>query len=191
MTMDLKPYFKKKIDIYRDFPGIKENEMVPYIAMRMIMDSQPDDFTYLDVNWLARVLEVKVPFLSKNYQKRFKETIGQAITERKMWWAVRFLVECPDMSIDQIAEKLDYCTGNYFIKVFKQEKEITPLQYRVRYRNSPPEVQEKDRITEDDKRFVNAYFNLFDQYMLVMKFLIRHPYCLGTKARRTLFSDKK
>jgi len=104
----LKPYFIEMLKIYCNYPGIKKNRMVSFIAMRMIKESQPDDYTYMDVNWIAGVLKVKVSLLSKRYQKEFYYTIQHTIIKQKVWWAVRFLVESPEMSIEEIASKLDY-----------------------------------------------------------------------------------
>lgn len=141
--------------------------------MRMIMDSQPDDYAYMDVNWIARVLKVKVSFLSKRYLKYYKETIQQAIIGRKIWWAVRFLVEDPEMSIEEIARKLDYCNANYFIKVFKKDKKITPQQFRIQYRKAPPEIKKKYEISDETKQFVASLMRVYDCRMKLMKCLLR------------------
>lgn len=136
--------------------------MIGFIAMLFIMESQPDDYSYMDVNWIARVLKVKVSLLSKRYQKECYSTIQHSIIKQKVRWAVRFLVENPEMSIEEIASKLDYCNGNYFIKVFKKEKGITPQQFRIRYRNSPPEVKKKFEISDEDKQFLKSFSKVLD-----------------------------
>jgi YesN/AraC family two-component response regulator len=47
--------------------------------------------------------------------------------------AKELLLQRLDLSIEEIAKKLDYCDGNYFIKVFKKSVKMTPLQYRLEY----------------------------------------------------------
>ncbi len=170
---NLKPGFKEKIEIYSDFPHLKKNRMIPLIAMRIIADSRPDDYAYMDVNWLARVLKVNVSFLSKRYKKSYKVTIQQDIIERRVLWATRFLVEDPEMSIEEIAKKLHYCNGNYFIKVFKKEKNITPQQFRIRYRNAPPEIKEKYEVSDKSKQIVVLFWRAYDSRMKYIKCMLQ------------------
>ena len=181
----LKPYFIEMLKIYCNYPGIKKNRMVSFIAMRMIKESQPDDYTYMDVNWIAGVLKVKVSLLSKRYQKEFYYTIQHTIIKQKVWWAVRFLVESPEMSIEEIASKLDYCNGNYFIKVFKKEKAISPLQFRIRYRNSPPEVKEEIEVTDEVKQSVKSFLKLYDCSMYLRKLLRLEAISMLSRQKRS------
>jgi AraC-like DNA-binding protein len=175
MTTDLKPYFKDLIDLYLDFPKLKITHMKPFLADRLIMACKPEDFAYFNVNWLARVLEVDVSFLSKHYKKFYKQTVQQSITSQKMWWAARLLVEYQDMSISQLAEKLDYCNANYFIKVFKKNRGITPLQFKIKMKDQPPEVKSKFSPTKEGEKVVKTWFRCYDLMMEIRKINIQHP----------------
>lgn len=173
MTTDLKPYFKVLIDLYLDYPVLKSTDIKPLLATRLIIACQPEDFTYVNVNWLARVLEVDVSSFSKLYKRHYGKTIQESIISRKVWWAARLLDEHPEMSISECAEKLDYCDANYFIKVFKKEKGITPLQYKIKMRNQPPEIKKKNRPSNRVKKKALKWFQTYDLIMGIRKINIR------------------
>ena len=73
-------------------------------------------------------------FCTKQYAiTTFKEAYGitphQYIIQRKIL-AAENLLRNTDFSVSQIAEALSFCDGHYFSSFFKQNKGVSPLQYR-------------------------------------------------------------
>jgi AraC-like DNA-binding protein len=92
------------------------------------------DLPLFTLEWYARVLGVTPAYVSRCYSQYYQRSFQQVLNQRKMMEARKLLREVPRLTIDDIAQKVGYCTGNYFIKVFKKECRITPYQYRKQLR---------------------------------------------------------
>lgn len=74
---------------------------------------------------------------SKNYlRKVFKDVTNQNMSvflqEAKIKQACHLLVKS-DATVQDICEKLDFASGNYFFTFFKKHTGMTPMQYRLMY----------------------------------------------------------
>jgi two-component system response regulator YesN len=132
MRNDLKQYIQMKKESWKQLPQFKKTG-IAIIAFYIIIEAVIDDFKFLSVDWIARQIGISESYLCRCYKDFYKSSPHKHIVRRKIKVARELLLQHPDLSIDEIAEKLDYCDGNYFIKVFKKEVEMTPHQFRLKY----------------------------------------------------------
>lgn len=77
-------------------------------------------------------------FVSKNalYQlfgKEFNTTVNDFIAKKRLKLALEILQEEPESNITQIASSCGFSDYNYFIRFFKKQIGMTPLQYRKKH----------------------------------------------------------
>lgn len=70
--------------------------------------------------------------LSREYKKLFGVTINDDLTSKRITHAKSFL-RFSDLGLEDIAAKCGFQNSGYFIKVFKKEENVTPLQYRKKW----------------------------------------------------------
>lgn len=132
MRNDLKQYIQEQKQSWECSPEFKKTG-IAVLTHFVIYKSECEDFQFLSLDWIARQLGISESYLCRCYKNSFGSSPYELIVKRKMTVARKLLLRHPDLSMDEIAAKLDYCDGNYFIKVFKKEVNITPHQFRLRF----------------------------------------------------------
>jgi AraC family transcriptional activator of pobA len=77
----------------------------------------------------AALLYITPNHLNALCKDLINKSAGQLIRDRIILEAKRLLINL-DLSVAQIAEKLDFKDQSYFIKFFKKHEEITPEKFR-------------------------------------------------------------
>lgn len=85
----------------------------------------------LSVKLLADRVYLTPTYLSSLFKKTTGVTIGQYLTELRLWEA-RKLLEDPKYKLYQISELSGYRDPNYFARIFKKKTGMTPSEYRER-----------------------------------------------------------
>jgi AraC-like DNA-binding protein len=132
MRNDLKQYIQRQKQFWERYPKFKKNG-IAMLTHTIVYESECEDFKFLSVDWTARQIGISESYLCRCYKDFYKSSPYELIVQRKMTVARELLLQRLDFSIEEIAGKLDYCDGNYFIKVFKKKVKITPHQYRLKY----------------------------------------------------------
>ena len=105
---------------------IKTNIPVINVAINFIEDN-------IDINISSRDVARACSYSLSGLQHLFAKHTGMTITEyirKKKTEKACFLLCYTDMSCTKIAVKLSYTNQSYFIRQFKQEYGMTPVQYR-------------------------------------------------------------
>ncbi|MCP5048173.1 MAG: helix-turn-helix transcriptional regulator [bacterium] len=131
MKPEMEKHIKKELYRSKEFPFSKKTT-IACLTFEIINECSLEDLTYLNLGWVAWKLEVSQSYVTRCFKKIFGHPPLEQLKQRKMRLAYDLLVDRPDLSIREVAEKLDFCNVNYFIKVFKEKAEITPLRYRIR-----------------------------------------------------------
>ncbi|NIM13088.1 MAG: helix-turn-helix domain-containing protein [Candidatus Aminicenantes bacterium] len=105
--------------------------IIAWQVLEYIKQSEPEDFSYLNVDWLARKYKVTPSYLSKAFKKEFDFLLGDFIKRVRIMHGARLLVKKKKLSIRKISEILDFGDSNSFIRAFKEVYGITPETYRV------------------------------------------------------------
>lgn len=82
---------------------------------------------------LAALFFVSKFHLSREYKKFYGITIGNDLTMRRLSHAKSMLRFSED-TIEEIAIKCGFADSGYFIKVFKKAENLTPVEYRKKWR---------------------------------------------------------
>lgn len=83
----------------------------------------------LSIKKIADVVYLTPTYLSNLYKKQTGITVGQYLTEVRMECAVQLLKD-PKWKLYQIAAMVGFEDANYFAKIFKKKKGVTPSEYR-------------------------------------------------------------
>ena len=119
------------MESWKRSPQHKKNGIA--CAIYDIIDStEVEELEDLSIEQIARILDVSESYISRAFKDFFTHmpTPQKFIIRHKLKLAKKMLIKYPKLSMNEIAEKLAYCSGNYFIKVFKKYYKITPAQFR-------------------------------------------------------------
>ncbi|MBW7475491.1 AraC family transcriptional regulator [Paenibacillus oenotherae] len=95
--------------------------------------------TPITVESVAGVLNCSTRYLSKLFSQKLEESPVRVLTRIRLDKAVQLLTET-NISLHEIAESTSYSDARALSRVFKKQYGMTPLQYRMQYReaNSVP-----------------------------------------------------
>ena len=96
-----------------------------------------DEQPYLDRNFkltdTARILPLNRSYLSKIYTEGFGKSFSELVRDRRMEEARRLLIEAPELSISEIAEKCGFSSHSSFHRSFAaMHGGETPGEYRTK-----------------------------------------------------------
>jgi AraC-type DNA-binding domain-containing proteins len=83
----------------------------------------------IDLNYISSELHLNPSELSRQFKKEIGENLTEYINKRRINESL-FLLENDSLSITDISLMVGYNDVNYFTKVFKKIKNMTPSQYR-------------------------------------------------------------
>ncbi len=96
-------------------------------------------YIYEHIDWpisLADLAQV-CGYSSSRLQHIFPRYTGATVTDyirREKVKKAKFLLEHTDFSCAAVSQKLSFCNQSYFIKIFKRETGMTPIQYKESFR---------------------------------------------------------
>lgn len=96
-------------------------------VMRIMRTSYGDK--NLSVKSLAESVYLTPTYLSGLFKKRTGKTIGQYLTELRIEYSLKLLMD-KQLKLYHIAEMVGYEDPNYFAKIFKRHVGMTPSEYR-------------------------------------------------------------
>lgn len=83
----------------------------------------------LSLEWIADRLHYNPNYLSSIFKKEFGMTFSEYVMNYRLEMAKKWLVET-DMTIKDIAERLQYHNSQNFIRSFRKKEQVTPGSYR-------------------------------------------------------------
>lgn len=95
-----------------------------------VIRCKPSDCGDLNVNAIARHLNVSVPHLSRDFKKNMKINLHKYLIREKIKCACFLLMQNQRFTVKQVAIILDFCSSDYFIKIFKKQLGTTPGKFR-------------------------------------------------------------
>ena len=84
----------------------------------------------LNLDEIAEYIGVSKFYITHEFTKEFGISPGKYLTYFRIEQACRLLRQTNHYTLDQIAQMVGFSNNNYFGKVFKKKKGITPNQYR-------------------------------------------------------------
>lgn len=99
----------------------KTQEVLDYIDKNFQHD--------ISLNLIAENLEISAPYLSQFFKKEMKISITNYIKQLRLNKS-KLLLKRSSMKIYEVAEAVGFNSCQYFSKVFYQNMQMTPIQYR-------------------------------------------------------------
>lgn len=87
----------------------------------------------LSLESLAESVSISKYHLAREFKKFTGKTFSHYLGETRLQEAKRYLV-VSELSVSAIAEQTGFHSQYYFIRLFKQQEGITPLQYRKKFK---------------------------------------------------------
>lgn len=106
-----------------------ENCPMVHQVVRFMLENYGDK--NLSVQSIAESVYLTPTYLSGLFKKHTGKTIGQYLTELRIEYSMKLLVD-KQLKLHYIAEKVGYEDPNYFARVFKRHTGLTPSEYRER-----------------------------------------------------------
>lgn len=84
----------------------------------------------ISLSSIAQHFNISVGYLSKFFKENAGQPFSKYIIEKKFACAAQMLIECPEKSVNDIANDFGYFDTAYFSRQFKSHHGVTPTQYR-------------------------------------------------------------
>lgn len=133
---DLKSYFENSRISYDLWMQITEYVMTSSAVEISKVDHAKayiDQYYYrddLNLDFVADCTGMSKYYLCKEFHKKYGVSPGKYLRELRISQACRLLMTNSEHTLQEIAEMVGYSNNNYFGKVFKAEKGISPDKYR-------------------------------------------------------------
>ena len=83
----------------------------------------------ISLSELAKLTGYSEYYLTEKFKKETGETVNAYIRRKKIERA-KILLLTTALSVGEIAERLSFCTPNYFIQCFREDTGLTPARFR-------------------------------------------------------------
>lgn len=103
--------------------------------------------TDLTLKSVAQVLHLNVMYLGQLFKKETKKSFSQYLNQYRMKKAQKLLLYSDD-NVNEIAFKIGYNNSTYFSQMFKKMNDLTPKEFRERYKHHYHAV-ESDTLEEN------------------------------------------
>lgn len=104
------------------------------IEAEKVLDYIYKNYNHLNLNDLSNHFGYSPRTMMRYIKKNFDCNFSQLIKECKLNYARDYLLNS-NYTVDEIAEKIGFYDRSHFDKVFKNQYNITPKNYRERYKN--------------------------------------------------------
>ncbi|GLO66752.1 MULTISPECIES: helix-turn-helix domain-containing protein [Oceanobacillus] len=133
---DLQKWFKENL-IYPIIEKVEERTESKYktISDKIIHIIQKEYDTAISLDSIAARLHYNPNYLSSIFQKEMKTTFSEYLLKYRLNIAKNWLLDT-DLSVKDIAIKLQYNNSQNFIRSFRKIEGITPGKYRMEHKKS-------------------------------------------------------
>jgi YesN/AraC family two-component response regulator len=111
----------------------RTNSQYKNISDQIVHIIQNEFDTYITLELIASRLHYNPNYLSSIFKKEFKQTFSEYLAQYRYYMAKKWLQET-DMSVREIAERLQYNNSQNFIRSFRKQEGTTPGKFREQHR---------------------------------------------------------
>ncbi|MDQ0061439.1 AraC family transcriptional regulator [Paenibacillus harenae] len=130
---EIEDWFQRRIigpliAVFRD----RQQSQYQNISEQIIEIIHREYDTAITLEECASRLHYNVFYLSSVFKKETDMTFSDYLSQYRLKLATKWLIET-DMSVKDIAERLNFTNSQNFIRAFRKQEDITPGQYRSKY----------------------------------------------------------
>lgn len=107
-----------------------ENKNVSQLVIKYVMTVTDRTFADLSVGTLAYSFKIERSKLSRQFKRHTAMTLENFLFKEKMARASFLLKAYGDITVKEVAERIGFCSCDYFIRKFRQFYGIAPGKYR-------------------------------------------------------------
>jgi AraC-like DNA-binding protein len=107
-----------------------EKEEFPFHVLEYVMKATDEEFAGFSVGVLAHYFNIDRFKLLSLFKRHTNMTLEHFLLKEKMDRAAYMLKTYHNIPIKQIAERIGFCTYDYFIQKFKEYYGVLPGKYR-------------------------------------------------------------
>ncbi|MGI5958147.1 MAG: helix-turn-helix domain-containing protein [Massiliimalia sp.] len=132
-AMQLRGMILEDIGLFAEQSGMKEKEFSVYsdLLYRMFEQVEQNLSASMSIKTLAAQLNVSESTLSRRFRQETGMTVGGYLAQMLLKRSCQLLLSS-NMTIGEIADRLNFCDQFYFSRFFKKHQKETPSQYRKR-----------------------------------------------------------
>ena len=97
----------------------------------------------LTLKYVAQQLHLNVMYLGQLFKKETKKSFSQYLNQYRMKKAQKLLLYTDD-NVNEIAFKIGYNNSTYFSQLFKKMNDLTPKEFREKYKHQYHSVDDSD-----------------------------------------------
>jgi AraC-like DNA-binding protein len=99
-------------------------------VLEQVMKASDEEFANFSVGVLAYSLNINRFKLSRHFKQQTNMTLEHFLFKEKMNRAAYLLKTSHNLPIKQVAERIGFCSSDYFIQKFKEYFGVVPGKYR-------------------------------------------------------------
>ena len=114
-----------------------EKQKVSDRVLKHVMTVTDREFADLSVSVLANLFHIERCKLSRLFKRQTDITLEDFLFKEKMTRAAFLLKSHGDITVKEVAERIGFCTCDYFIRKFRKHFGVVPGRYRS-FKTSAP-----------------------------------------------------
>ena len=108
--------------------GMDDKPMVERI-IQYVLTMADEEFAGLSVGKLAQLFEMDRYKISRQFKSQTGMTLEEFLYKEKMTRAALLLLAYRDITVKKVAERIGFCSPDYFIRKFRQFYGVVPGKY--------------------------------------------------------------
>ncbi|MCP4149965.1 MAG: helix-turn-helix transcriptional regulator [bacterium] len=127
------------------------NETLSEQVMKHVLSVTDREFAGLTVSILAILFNIERYNLSRQFKRQTQMTLEKFLLTEKMTRAAFLLRYSCDITVKEVAERIGFCTCDYFIRKFKEHYGVRPGRYKI-FKHQRTEIVKKSIENRHDRQ---------------------------------------
>ena len=106
-----------------------EDKTISQQVIRYVLTMEDEEFAGLSVGKLAQLFEMDRYKISRQFKSQIGMTLEEFLYKEKMTRAALLLLAYRDITVKKVAERIGFCSPDYFIRKFRQFYGVVPGKY--------------------------------------------------------------
>lgn len=120
-------------------------------VIRSVLTMPDEEFAAISVGKLARLFEMDRYKLSRQFKSQTGMTLEEFLYKEKMTRAALLLLAYRDITVKKVAERIGFCSPDYFIRKFRQFYGVVPGKYSE-FKAKRPGIKDRRKGVKDRRQ---------------------------------------
>lgn len=128
-----------------------EEKTISNQVIMHVLTMVDEEFAAISVGELARLFEMDRYKLSRQFKSQTGMTLEEFLYKEKMTRAALLLLAYRDITVKKVAERIGFCSPDYFIRKFKQFYGVVPGKYSE-FKAKRPGIRDRRKGIKDRRQ---------------------------------------